>query len=188
MGRKRTRKCLHCRTFFQPDARNARHQQYCSKPECRCASKRASQRRWLSKPDNQDYFKGPDQVDRVRAWRRAHPQYWKRSGAQAEHSGEPLQDVLLTQLVDLQKKTENFVDAALQDLLMAQPLVLLGLIAHLTHSTLQDDIAATGWQMLRLGQDVLNDRPFFRINSRHANQTPFAPRTGPPPTASIQLD
>jgi hypothetical protein len=38
-------------------------------PRCRAASKAASQARWLAAPDNQDYFKGPTHVARVREWR-----------------------------------------------------------------------------------------------------------------------
>jgi len=185
MGRKRTRKCQHCRTFFQPDPRNARHQEYCSKSNCKRASKKASQHRWLNQPANQDYFKGPEQVARVRTWRKSHPDYWRRRAQMPNDSGEPLQDVLFTELIDLKKKSENFVDPALQDLLNAQSLVLLGLLANLTGTTLQDDIATTGKRMLRLGQDILNDRPSFRVNSHHANQTPLVPRAGPPTTSAI---
>ncbi len=179
MGRKRTRKCQHCRTFFQPDPRNIRHQEYCSKSDCKRASKKASQHLWLNQPANQDYFKGPEQVARVRTWRKAHPEYWRRRAHLPEDSGAPLQDVLITELIDLKKKSENFVDPALQDILNAQSLVLLGLIANLTGTTLQDDIASTGKRMLRLGQDILNNRPSFRVNSHHANQTPLVPRAGP---------
>ena len=53
------RKCKHCQTFFAPDPRSARRQRYCSKPACRQASKAASQRRWLQKPGNRDYFTRP---------------------------------------------------------------------------------------------------------------------------------
>ncbi len=48
----RKRICLHCRTYFRTDPRNARKQKYCSRPECRKASKAASQKRWLNKPEN----------------------------------------------------------------------------------------------------------------------------------------
>ena len=82
MKRHRRRKCRHCRELFLPDPRNLRHQHYCSKPECRRASKAASQRRWLSKPANRDYFRGAANVQRVRAWRAAHPGYWQRTGPQ----------------------------------------------------------------------------------------------------------
>jgi hypothetical protein len=40
-----------------PDARNATPQRYCSKPACRKQSKPDSQRRWLQKPENHDYFR-----------------------------------------------------------------------------------------------------------------------------------
>ncbi|SAL07534.1 hypothetical protein AWB78_08619 [Caballeronia calidae] len=52
------RKCLNCGTWFVPDARNVRHQRYCSEAACRQASKAASQRQWLAKPENRDYFRG----------------------------------------------------------------------------------------------------------------------------------
>ena len=66
------RKCRHCGQLFRPDPRNLRHQRYCSAKECRRASKAASQRRWLAKAENRDYFRGPEQMARVRAWRAAH--------------------------------------------------------------------------------------------------------------------
>ena len=60
------RKCRHCGQLFRPDPRNLRHQRYCSAKECRRASKAASQRRWLAKTENRDYFRGPEQMARVR--------------------------------------------------------------------------------------------------------------------------
>ena len=82
MKRHRRRKCRHCRELLRPDPRNLRHQHYCCKPACRRASKAASQRRWLSKPANRDYFRGQENVQRVRTWRAAHPGYWQRTGPQ----------------------------------------------------------------------------------------------------------
>ena len=67
MGLGDRRKCKCCLKLFRPDPRNRRHQYYCSAPDCRAASKAASQARWLAKPENQSY------VARVRAWRRAIP-------------------------------------------------------------------------------------------------------------------
>ena len=59
------RKCKQCKTFFSPDPRCAKRHRYCSKAECRKASKAASQQRWLQKPANRDYFKGSPRVERV---------------------------------------------------------------------------------------------------------------------------
>lgn len=60
--------CQHCKKKFIPDPRNAHHQKYCSKPECRYASKRNSYQKWRAK--NPDWFRGHDNVLRVQVWRR----------------------------------------------------------------------------------------------------------------------
>ena len=73
MSKQAKRKCRHCGQRFDPDFRNAIRQRYCSEPACRKASKSASQRRWLRKPENRDYFRGPEHVQRAQEWRRAHP-------------------------------------------------------------------------------------------------------------------
>jgi hypothetical protein len=152
MKRHRRRKCRHCRELFLPDPRNLRHQHYCSKPACRCASKAASQRRWLSKAENRDYFRGPANVQRVRAWRAAHPRYWQRAGPQAAIA---LQEDSLAQPVESTEESTTLTGATLQDLLCAQPTVLIGLIANLTGTALQEDIARTGRRLQQLGQDIL---------------------------------
>lgn len=146
------RKCLCCKEFFRPDPRNRGHQRYCSKDACRRASHAASQRRWLSKPQNRDYFRGPIHVARVQAWRRAHPSYGRR-GRSRERL--PLQDVCESQLVDCSSQSAH---PALQEIICAQPLVLLGLIAHFTDSPLQEDIAAATRRLLELGRDLVDGR------------------------------
>jgi len=77
----RRRKCLCCGELFRADPRNRRHQRHCGKAACRKASKAASQRRWLAKAENRDYFQGAINVARVQAWRAAHPGYWRRARA-----------------------------------------------------------------------------------------------------------
>ncbi len=152
MQRERRRKCLCCQELFRPDPRNRRHQRYCCKPACRHASHAASQRRWLSKPENRDYFRGPMNVARVQAWRRTHPGYAKRA---VNHSRSVLQDDSCTQPID---PTSDSAGLTLQEIISALPLVLIGLIAHLTDSALQDDIALTSRRLLNLGQDILGGR------------------------------
>ena len=58
------RKCRHCGQLFRPHPGNIRRQRYCSAPVCRRASEAASQRRWLAKAANRDYFRGPEHVAR----------------------------------------------------------------------------------------------------------------------------
>ena len=78
MSKRRKRKCLNCKQLFRPDPRNLRHQRYCTGDTSRRASKTASQRRWLNKVENRDYFCGPDQLARVQHWRSQHPGYARR--------------------------------------------------------------------------------------------------------------
>ena len=155
----RKRKCKHCKAFFDPDPRNVRRQYYCAKPPCRQASKAASQRRWLRKPENQDYFCGPAHVERVRQWRQNHPGYWRRKAAQASAAPDALQDPLTPQPLETQQIEEHLRRSALQDAFFMQPAVLVGLIAHFTGLSLQDDIAVTARRLQQLGRDILNRSP-----------------------------
>ena len=67
----RRKKCLGCQKWFTPDPRSQDRQRFCSKAACKQASKAWRQRRWWSKPANQNYWRGDDEVDRGRAWRMA---------------------------------------------------------------------------------------------------------------------
>jgi hypothetical protein len=64
-------------------------------------------------------------------------------------------DASTTQTIDFIDKTGIFACSPLQDLSTAQPAVLIGLIAHLVGTPLQDDIVRTTDRLLRLGQDIL---------------------------------
>jgi hypothetical protein len=153
MSQQRRRKCRHCGTLFRPDPRNLRHQRFCSKTPCRRASKAESQRRWLAKADNRDYFRGTENVERVRAWRSAHPGYWRRS---APNTRPALQEHSLTQAADKNDKSDPLVNTLLQELSHAQPLVLMGLIAQLTGAALQEDIVSASRRLQHLANDILN--------------------------------
>ena len=82
-------KRLCCGDIFRVDAHNRGLQKYCPKKACRAAGKAARQRRWLDKPENQDYFRRSVHVDQVRAWRADHPGYWR---AHRRETGNELQD------------------------------------------------------------------------------------------------
>ena len=82
---------------------------------------------------NRDYFRGAANVQRVRAWRAAHPGYWQRTAQQTEVA---LQADSLAQPIESKRESPTLVGAALQDLLCAQPFVEL--IANLTGTALQD--------------------------------------------------
>ena len=148
-------KCLCCKELFQVDPRNARHQKYCSEPGCRKASKAASRCAWLAKPENQDYFCGPENVVRVQAWRAAHPEYWRRPTGQRTRRPIALQDLCQTQSVEITDDSKNVPQFALQDLFLDQPAVLVGFIAQFTGSALQDDIVRSTRRLVELGHDIL---------------------------------
>jgi len=79
----RKRKCKCCREWFRPQPHNAYHQRYCTEPECRRASKRASQQKYLRK-----YYRleaNERDIKRVRRWRKAHPGYWRRKRQVRRH-------------------------------------------------------------------------------------------------------
>lgn len=103
-GKIRKCKCKHCHEHFLPDYRNAKRQKYCGKPECRKASKAASQESWLNKPENKDYFKGPQAVERVRRWRDYNPGYSRRKEPE-----DALQDPLTVKTTEEQADVEQFM-------------------------------------------------------------------------------
>ncbi len=167
------KKCRHCHRLFVPDHRNKNRQRYCKKPECRKASKADSQKRWNQKPENVDYFRGPDNVERVQQWRKDNPGYWRKK---PENSGDALQDPLNRQHIDKTVNITDFANRALQDLVTGQPTVLIGIIAQLTGYALQDDIAMAVRRMQQLGDDILN--PQYQ-GGRHGSQTSYLPRSYP---------
>lgn len=150
-----SRKCLHCHTFFKPNPRSKGRQKYCSKSDCQKASKRASQQKWLKKTQNQNYFRGPENIQRVQQWRSKHPGY-SRKKPSCSDTASPLQDTLMGQVTDNKEEIADLKGDPLQEVLMAQPFVLIGLIAHLTGSALQDDIVRTSQKLQQLGEDFLN--------------------------------
>ena len=184
MRRPRTkRKCKHCQTFFAPDPRSVRRQRYCAQPACRQASKAASQRRWLHKPANRDYFTGPAHVERVRQWRRAHPGYWRRRGARPPNA---LQEDLTPQETQKQSHDEGLSAHALQDVFFLQPAVVVGLIAQLTGLSLQEDIAMTARRLQQLGRDILCGSTHHQGGIQDG-QTPSLVGQTPHRSPSVQL-
>ncbi|MBW2605853.1 MAG: hypothetical protein JRE28_16345 [Deltaproteobacteria bacterium] len=174
MGMIKRKKCRNCDLLFVPDHRNRERQMYCEKPECRRASKAASQRKWLQKPENKDHFKGPVNVQRVQEWRKHNPGYWKNRSKKEI----ALQETLNAQDTENNKDNNHFESVALQDLLKAQPAVIIGLISNFIGSALQDDIAQTLLRMQQSGQDILYKTPKMKGGNHDCENTHFT-RTGP---------
>lgn len=147
------RKCCCCSELFFPDYRNRDRQHYCDKPGCCHASKVASQRRWFRKPANRDYFRGPENVRRVQAWRRAHPGYWKRKRPVSESAqAAPLQQLNPEQF------SCNVLPSplsTLQDSWRAKDPGFIGLLSMITGRTLPEDIAPTADRVIEQGRNIL---------------------------------
>jgi len=145
------RKCRHCSEFFPPDPRNRYHQRYCSKPECRRESNRASQRQWASQPENRDYNRSAEKAAKVRAWQALHPGYWKRRRAPKS----VLPELCFAQAMEGQADRGKAVRGVLPELLTAQPPVVIGLIAQMTGSVLPEDIAAMTGRLIARGRALM---------------------------------
>ena len=137
-----------------PNRRNWWHQKFCSKPGCRKASKAQSQRRWLSKPENREVFRGPENVERVRQWRASNPGYWKRP---AKAPGT-LQELVPAQVAENKEVAQTTSPPPLQDFVALQDPLVLGLIAHLVDSPLQEVVEQTTLRLLQKGRSILDMR------------------------------
>ena len=156
MGTIKKKRCRNCRRLFIPDHRNRDRQKYCKRAICRKASKSTSQEMWLNKPENNDYFRGTLNVQRVQQWRRQNPGYWK---PKQSNKAIALQEPSTPQPSENNKDNSDFTNNTLQDLLRVQAPVMIGLISNFIGSALQDDIAQTLLRMQQSGQDILYCHP-----------------------------
>ena len=153
----RRRRCKNCDDLFKPDPRHLKRQKFCTKPECKTASKMHSQQNWLKKEKNLDYFSGSEHVIRVQQWREQNPGYWKRekfkkTPALFDHA---LQDTLLAKTSDGKGFKLNLMQDALQDMLSGKTLVIIGVTPHLNKTALQEIIDFTDQGAVKLVPDVL---------------------------------
>ena len=180
------RKCLCCQEFYRPDHRDLRHQRHCSKAACRKASKAQSQRRWQQRPENQNYFRGPENGQRVKDWRKRNPGYWRKKKALVQ---VPLQEDCQEQVPPSEELTPEKTSDALQEVFLMQPAVVVGLISMMTGHALQEDIVATARVLVRKGRDILESNPGSETTRfKHENQTSSLSATGAASAASVQLD
>ena len=143
------RKCRCCSEFFFPDPRNLDRQHYCGKSACRHASKLASQRRWLRKPANRDYFRDRRTSDEsssgarpIRAIGRRHPY----GNANPCYHKLTRFSHLVTHRPGLRCVTR---------FRLAENPAFVGLFTMITGSTLQEDIAATARRVIEQGRNIL---------------------------------
>jgi len=148
MKKQRRRKCKQCHRLYDPDPRNRYHQYTCSRTGCQKLRHRDNQRRWASRACNADYFRGPGNVERVRAWRKANPGY-SRARRKALH------DDISSQSNAHKKDKDSLILDALHDDISSQDPVIVGLVATLTGDALHDDIVMHVRTFHHRGQQIL---------------------------------
>jgi hypothetical protein len=105
-------------------------------------AKHASQRRWLSKPENTGYFKGPGNALRVRLWRAANPKKRTRTQRIMQRLTTPRLSVALRA-------------CGVQDLNERQLALVLGVVSTLARSRVQEVIAGQLRRLMFAGYAVL---------------------------------
>lgn len=147
----RQRICRHCKESFTPNPHNWTRQHYCSKPECRKARKIKSHLAWLAK--NPNHYKGPENVERVRQWRKDHPNWAKRAKTKPKPPPEavPLHDLL-------------------QDSVTRNRFVI-GLVSDLYGCALQDSVEKKMRSLILKGMKIQLAMAGRRINRRPVGST-----------------
>jgi len=135
----RRHRCKNCHNLYKPDPRNLKRQKFCSKPECKAASKKYSQQKWLTKAINRDYFSSPENVIRVQQWRDQNPGYWRRKKSIKKTFlfEDALQDTLLPESLYYRDSQANLMQNALQDMLSSKSLVIIRFSPHLNENALK---------------------------------------------------
>ena len=176
MKSRRRKRCKHCNNLFHPDPRNRRHQRYCSSSQCRNASKKASHKRWLSKAENRDYYRGAEAVEKTQQWRVKNPGYWRKiTAGTLQDVLEPPESTQATENTAKNRLNKRFLtETALQELLSAETPLFVGLLAHLCGSTLLDDIESHARGLLRLSHDICQ-----QPGGSDDSKTSYLSRAGP---------
>ena len=152
----RRRRCKNCDDLFKPDPRNLKRQKFCRKSECKEASTRYSQQKWLLEPKNRDYFSGPANVIRVQQWRQQNPDYSTRKTSEKTSPliKGALQETLSTDTTINKGFPNDLMQISLQDPLSAKTLVVISFDTQLNKTTLQDIIDFTDQGTVKLVPDV----------------------------------
>lgn len=148
-----TRLCLCCGSKYEVNPRVGLRHRYCSRAECRREAKRASQKRWLNKPENAGYFKGASNALRARLWRAANPRKKKR------------RQKTVLQLMTPQLKAA-LKACGVQDLNEGSVALVLGAVSLLARSRVQETIARRIRQLMFAGYAVLRSEDPLRKSPR----------------------
>lgn len=171
--------CTVCHNPFVPSKYSGSRQKVCPDAACRKIAKKQRQSDWQAR--NPEYFRGPENVERVREWRRNHPD-WREKQRAAREARRAKSSPRAKSC-----NTPEPGPARLQDLAPdAQTALLVGLVALVSGSVLQDEVHGTLNECLRRGGDFLRPAPgepalftFEQPTSTHG-KTPHRSRADPP--------
>jgi hypothetical protein len=164
-------RCKNCGNYFYPDKYNYIHQKYCSRNECRKASRRASSKNYRQKKSNNLSFRQTESA-RVKVWQSKHRVHIKNSKKSCK------KDVAKPELRDfaqVEKLKKEVVH--LRDFANLQSIVLQGVISQLTGCGLRDDIGAFIRRIYDKGRDISGTESGINLltqnllNERHNNET-----------------
>ena len=146
-------RCKNCGNYFYPDHYNYRHQQYCSRRECRKASHIASAKLYRkSKSLDKEFRK--NECKRVKKWQAENSDYWKD---REKTSKKVLEPAVLRDFAQVQKLQSDMT--VLRDFANSQYHVIEGLIITLTGDVLRDNIGGYIRQMYDKGREVSGKVP-----------------------------
>jgi len=147
------RRCKGCKQLFFPDPRTWQRQTFCGKAECQEARMRKNRREWLARPDNEHYWRDNQKSkDRVREWRKRNPGYWKRTRRTSEGT---LQEEIEPKKIGRKRGRGAFGRPPLPEERRRDDILIMGIIAEITGSTLPEDIARTYRRIVAKGREIL---------------------------------
>jgi hypothetical protein len=141
------RPCCICHNLFTPNKFARARQVVCSREPCRKTAKKQRQADWFSR--NRDYFCGPENVERVRQWRRK-----KALESRPVPPSPKPPDPASTQKAKSCNTTEP-ESGVLQDLARPAEPVIMGLLALWSGTMLQDEVHKLYSQCSRRGSELL---------------------------------
>jgi hypothetical protein len=138
------RPCCVCHNTFTANKFSGSRQVVCQKAECRREVKRRRQASWLER--NPDYFQGPENVERVREWRRKNPGWRERKKCVSGKSRTEAESC----------NREEAGEEVLQDSASgSKDPVLVGFMAFMTGAVLQDEVQNLYGECFRRGHELL---------------------------------
>ena len=146
-------RCCICRNTFIPSKYSGVRQLVCPRAECRREAKKERQAKWVAR--NADYFLGPENVERVREWRRKNPDWRERKKAGVGKSS-PEAESCNTAEPEMERLQDSVPEV--------QRAALVGFMSFVTGSMLQDEVQNLYGECLRRGSELLRPEAVAAIS------------------------